>query len=266
MSTDDDMEKMKEAAVLKLRDYLRSKGFDARMEVLYGFTTRFTLDVYGITMKQWKAIKQDEAIISALKDGTLHYVAGYTKIPKKGSVLKHLHVFSSSDLKLEIPSDVVKLRDRFKAKGFHVKVFRGYDLQDRPFYNLAFSGLTHKQHEALEKDPDLNAAVGPIISGVAFFEKGWTHDITKISVWAPSFDPEDIKAGRYKLFGDDSFDPEEVRQIKQSLEDIKAGRYKDYDDVEDLIRDLHSESESGKESANEKKANDTKQTNERMND
>ena len=249
-----EIEKKKEAAVLKLRDSLRSKGLDARMEVLYGFTTRFTLDVYGITMKQWKAIKQDEAIISALKDGTLHYVAGYTRgWNKKGPVLKHLHVFSSSDLPLEIPSDVVQLRDRFKAKGFHVKVFRGYDLQDRPFYNLAFSGLTHKQHEALEKDPELNADVGPIISGVAFFERGWTHDITKISVWAPSFNPEDIKAGRYKLFGDgdDFFDPEEINQINQSLEDIKKGRYKEYTDVEDLIHDLHSESDSDSDGGKE---------------
>jgi len=247
MSTDDDMDKMKEAAVLKLRDYLRSKGFDARMEVLYGFTTHFTLDVYGITMEQWKAIKQDQAIISALKDGTLYYVAGYTKIPKKGSVLKHLHVFSSSDLPLEIPSDVVQLRDHFKAKGFHVKVFTGYDLQDRPFYSLAFFGLTHKQHVALEKDPELNAALGPVISAVAFYEKGWRKDITKMSVRTSlSFPPPPAPpSGSVPPGGgdaDDSFDPEEIRQINQSLEDIKAGRYKDYTDVEDLIRGLHSDS------------------------
>jgi len=213
------------------------------MEVLYGFTTRFTLDVYGITMKQWKSIKQDQAIISALKDGTLYYVAGYTKIPEKGSVLKHLHVFSCSDLPLEIPSDVVQLRDHFKAKGFHVQVFTGYDLQDRPFYNLAFFGLTHKQHEALEKDPELNAALGSVISAVAFFEKGWRKDITKISV-DTSVPPSPVSASGSvppdDSDTDDSFDPEEIRQIMQSLEDIKKGHYKDYTDVEDLIKDLHS--------------------------
>ena len=246
MSTDDEIEKKREAAVLKLRDYLRSKGFDARMEVIYGFTTRFVLDVYDITMKQWRSIKGDEAIISALKDGTLYYVAGYTRgWSQKGSVLKHLHVFSSSDLPLEIPPEVMRLRDRFRAKGFRAEVMTGYDLYDRPFYNLAFYGLTHKGHEALEKDPELNAALGPVISAVAFYEKGWTRDITKMSLRTSlSFPPPPAPpSGSVPPGGgdaDDSFDPEEINQINQSLEDIKAGRYKTYTDVQDLIKDLHS--------------------------
>jgi len=196
MSTDedDDVEKKKEAAVLKLRDYLRSKGFDARMEVHYGFTTNYVLDVYGITMEQWRSIKHDEAIISAIKFGILKYVAGYTRgWSKKGSVLKHLHVFSSSDLNLEIPPEVLQLRDHFRAKGFHVQAQMGYDIYDRPFYTLAFYGLTHKQHEALEKDPDLNVALGRMIPSVAFHEKGWRRDITKISV-RTSFPPPPVSA------------------------------------------------------------------------
>jgi len=246
MSEDDEIEKKKEAAVLKLRDYLRSKGLDARMEVHYGFTTNFVLDVYDVTMEQWRSIKRDEVIINAIKFGILKYVAGYTRgWNKKGSVLKHLHVFSSENLHLEIPPEVAGLRDHFKAKGFHVQAQMGYDIYDRPFYALAFYGLTHKQHEALEKDPELNAALGSIIASVAFFEKGWRKDITKISV-DTSVPPSPVSASGSVPpdDADDSFDPEEIRQIMQSLEDIKKGRYKDYTDVEDLIRDLHSDSNS----------------------
>jgi len=245
ISTDDEIEKKKEAAVLKLKDYLRSKGLDARMEVHYGFTTNFVLDVYDVTMEQWRSIKHDEIIINAIKFGILKYVAGYTRgWNKKGSVLKHLHVFSSENLHLEIPPEVAGLRDHFRAKGFHVQAQMGYDIYDRPFYSLAFYGLTHKQHEALEKDPELNAALGSIIASVAFFEKGWRKDITKISVHT-SVPPSPVSASGSVPpdggdGGDDSFDPEEIRQIMESLEDIKAGRYNVYTDVEDLIHDLHS--------------------------
>ena len=41
--------------------------------------------------------------------------------------------------------------------------------------------------------------------------------------------------------GDDSFDQEEIQQIMESLEDLREGRYRDFDDVEELIADLHSE-------------------------
>jgi hypothetical protein len=245
MSEDDEIEKKKEAAVLKLRDYLRSKGLDARMEVHYGFTTNYVLAVYDVTVEQWRSIKRDQLIINAIKFGILKYVAGYTRgWNKKGSALKHLHVFSSENLNLEIPPDVAQLRDHFRAKGFHAQAQMGYDIYDRPFFSLAFYGLTHKQHEALKKDPELNAALGRIIASVGFFEKGWRKDITKISVHT-SVPPSPVSASGSVPpdgGGDDSFDPDEIRQINESLEDIKKGRYKDYDDVEDLIRDLHSDS------------------------
>jgi len=41
--------------------------------------------------------------------------------------------------------------------------------------------------------------------------------------------------------GDDWFDQEEIQQIMESLEDLREGRYRDFDDVEELIADLHSE-------------------------
>jgi len=233
MSEDDEIEKKKEAVVLKLRDYLRSKGLDARMEVHYGFTTNYVLDVYDVTMEQWRSIKHDQLIINALKFGVLKYVAGYTRgWNKKGSVLKHLHVFSSENLNVEIPPEVLQLRDYFRAKGFHAQAQMGYDIYDRPFFTLAFYGLTHKQHEALDKDPVLNVALGSIIASVAFFEKGWRKDITKISV-DTSVPPSPASASGSVPPDGDSFDPEEIRQIMQSLEDI--------------IKDLHSGSDEDKE-------------------
>ena len=39
---------------------------------------------------------------------------------------------------------------------------------------------------------------------------------------------------------DDSFDQEEIEQIMESLDDLREGRYRDFDDVEELIKDLHS--------------------------
>jgi hypothetical protein len=40
--------------------------------------------------------------------------------------------------------------------------------------------------------------------------------------------------------GDDWFDQEEIRQILGSLDDLREGRYRDFDDVDELIADLHS--------------------------
>ena len=46
--------------------------------------------------------------------------------------------------------------------------------------------------------------------------------------------------GTSGLSFDDSFDQEEIRQILGSLDDLRKGMYGDFDDVDELIADLHS--------------------------
>jgi len=46
--------------------------------------------------------------------------------------------------------------------------------------------------------------------------------------------------GTSGLSFDDSFDQEEIRQILGSLDDLRKGMYEDFDDVDELIADLHS--------------------------
>ena len=76
------------------------------------------------------------------------------------------------------------LRDYFKAQGYNAHIVKGYDLQGKVFYNLAFVDITPEEHERLEQDKTLNDALGKeIITGVAFFEQGWKHDILKIHLY-----------------------------------------------------------------------------------
>lgn len=46
--------------------------------------------------------------------------------------------------------------------------------------------------------------------------------------------------GASGLSFDGSFDQEEIRQILRSLDDLRKGMYEDFDDVDELIADLHS--------------------------
>jgi hypothetical protein len=46
--------------------------------------------------------------------------------------------------------------------------------------------------------------------------------------------------GASELSFDGSFDQEEIRQILGSLDDLRKGMYEDFDDVDELIADLHS--------------------------
>ena len=92
------------------------------------------------------------------------------------------------------------LRDYFELQGYNAHIVKGYDPEGKAFYNLVFVDITPEEHEKLEQDERLNDALAKeVVTGVAFFEQGWKHDILKIHLYqGVLYDKFNKQTGREK--------------------------------------------------------------------